>query len=55
MLKQDIKDKDALDIVFKVIDSTDEDYVNEEIDRVRYKEIERVKLLNIIDKERIRR
>ena len=30
MLKQDIKDKDALDIVFKVIDSTDEDYVNEE-------------------------
>ena len=52
MLKQDIKDKDALDIVFKVIDSTDEDYVNEEIDRVRYKEIERVKLLNIIDKEK---
>ena len=52
MLKQDIKDKDALYIVFKVIDSTDEDYVNEEIDRVRYKEIERVKLLNIIDKEK---
>lgn len=52
MLKQDIKDKDALDIVFKVIDSTDEDYINEEIDRVRYKEIERVKLLNISDKEK---
>ena len=52
MLKQDIKDKDALDIVFKVIDSTDEDYVNEEIDRVRYKEIERVKLLNISNKEK---
>ena len=52
MLKQDIKDKDALDIVFKVIDSTDEDYVNEEIDRVRYKEIERVKALNISNKEK---
>lgn len=52
MLKQDIKDKDALDIVFKVIDSTDVDYINEEIDRVRYKEIERVKLLNISDKEK---
>lgn len=52
ILKQDIKDKDALDIVFKVIDSTDEDYINEEIDRVRYREIERVKLLNISDKEK---
>lgn len=52
MLKQDIKDKDALDIIFKVIDSTDEDYVNEEIDRVRYKEIERVKALNISNKEK---
>ena len=52
MLKQDIKDKDALDIVFKVIDSTDEDYVNEEIDRVRYREIERVKALNICNKEK---
>ena len=52
MLKQDIKDKDALDIVFKVIDSTDEDYVNEEIDRVRYREIERVKALNISNKEK---
>lgn len=52
MLKQDIKDKDALDIVFKVIDSTDKDYVNEEIDRVRYKEIERVKALNVSNKEK---
>ena len=52
MLINDIKDKDALDIIFKVIDSTNEDYINKEIDRVRELEINKIKLLNISDNEK---
>ena len=55
MLDSDIKDRDALNIIFKVIHSTDEEYINKEINRVRYKEIERVKSLNISVKEKERK
>lgn len=47
MLKKDIKDKDALDIIFKTLDTTNEEYINKEIKRLKIREIERIKKLNI--------
>ena len=47
MLRKDIKDKFALDLIYKVIDSTNEGYINREIDCVRNKEIKRVSKLKI--------
>ena len=52
MLKNDIKDKDALDIVFKVLDSTNDLYVNKWINKAKLDEIRRVKSLNISDYEK---
>lgn len=51
-LKKDIKDKDALDIVIKTINSTNEEYVNKKIKEACYKEINRVNKLNISIKEK---
>lgn len=51
-LKKDIKDKDALNIVIKTINSTNEEYVNKKIKEVCYKEINRVNKLNISSKEK---
>ena len=52
-LKRDIKDKDALDIIFKVLDSTNDLYVNKWIKKVKLDEIKRVKSLNINDCDKI--
>lgn len=40
MLRKDIKDSFALSLIFKIIDSTDADYVNEKIDFLIYREKE---------------
>ena len=50
MLKRKIKDKKYLDILFKIIDSTDSDYVNESILKLKEKEINYLKNSNLNDK-----
>lgn len=50
MLKRKIKDKKYLDILFKIIDSTDSDYVNESILKLKEKEINCLKNSNLNDK-----
>lgn len=45
-LRRKIKDSDALDIIYKIIDSTNCDYVNERIENVKSLEIDRVRLRN---------
>lgn len=47
ILRVNIKDKNALDILVKIIDSTDEEYVNECIKKIKFNEINRVKNKNI--------
>ena len=49
-LRMKIKDKDALDIIFNIIDSTNCDYVNKEIKRLKEKEISLLNRNNIKDK-----
>lgn len=51
MLKRKIKDKKYLKVLFKIIDSTDEDYVNECIIRLKKKEINYLKNSNLSDKD----
>lgn len=52
MLCNDIKDEDALKIIFKVLDTTNKFYINKYIERVKLNEIKRVKNLKISDKEK---
>ena len=52
LLKRKIKDKDALDILFKIISSTDKDYINREINFLKSKELEKIEKMNISDKMR---
>ncbi len=40
LLKKKIKDKDALDLIFYIIDSTNEEYVNERINYLKVKKID---------------
>lgn len=42
LVRRRIKDKDALDIIDKIIDSTDECYVNEDIEKIKNNEIDKV-------------
>ena len=52
MLKRKIKDKKYLEILFKIIDSTDSDYVNESIIKLKEKEINYLKNSNLNDKDK---
>ena len=47
LLKKKIKDKDALDILFKIIKSTDSGYVNKKIEFLKKKELSKIKNMNI--------
>ena len=51
-LKRDIKDKDALDLIFASLDTSNEEYVNNEILRVKNNEIKRLYKLSLSKKER---
>ena len=42
-LRRKIKDSDALDIIYKIIDSTNCKYINEDIERIKEEEIKKVK------------
>ena len=53
LLRKKIKDKDGLDVIERIIRSTDMDYVNEEIIRLKNKEIEKVKKSRIRNKQKI--
>ncbi len=46
-----ITDPEVYKIVKEIIDSTDKEYVNEDIDKVVHKEIDRISKLNILDKD----
>lgn len=48
MLKKKIKDKDALDIIKKILDSTNHEYVNKEIERIKNQEISHISSKRII-------
>lgn len=52
LLKKKIKDKDALDILFKIISSTDKDYINREINFLKKVELAKIEKMNISDKMR---
>ena len=52
MLERKIKDKKYLDILFKIIDSTDEDYVNECIIKLKEREISYLKNSDLNDKNK---
>ncbi len=52
MLKKNIKDKDALNIIFKVLNTTNDKYINEEIKQDKNKEIKRILSLNISNEEK---
>lgn len=48
-----IKDKKALELIYKIIDSTNESYINESIDFVINNEKNRLNKLNITEKEKL--
>lgn len=50
MLRKRIKDKNALDIVYKIIDSTDSEYINKEIINLKKVYIRKILEMNISDK-----
>ena len=52
MLDKKIKDKKYLEILFKIIDSTDEDYINECIIKLKEREISYLKNSNLNDKNK---
>lgn len=52
IIKRYIKDKDVLNILNNIIDSTDEDYVNNKINKLKDNEINRIINSNIKDKDK---
>ena len=50
-----IKDQDALNIIDKIIDSTDADYINAKIKKLKENEIAKILKLNISEKEKKKR
>lgn len=53
LLVHKIKDKEALKILYDIVDSTDSCYVNERINSLKEKEIQRINNSNSKDKERL--
>lgn len=53
IIKKKIKDKDVLKIIYSIIDSTDYDYINNTINKIKVKEINRTNNLNIKDKDQL--
>lgn len=52
IIRRKIKDKKSLKIIFSIIDSTDADYVNREINKIKNNEINRINGLNISEREK---
>ena len=53
LLLRKIKDKDALDIIYKIVDSTDREYVNMEIKKYKEKEIKLLENSNLKNKYKL--
>ena len=53
MIRNKIKDKDAINIIDRIIDSTDDDYINKKIEKLKLKEIEKINNSSLSDKEKI--
>ena len=53
ILSKKIKDKDALNILYSIIDSTNNNYVNIDIDRLKKKRIAYLEKSNLINKEHL--
>ena len=55
LLKKKIKDKDVIGILIKIINSTDKKYVNNEINKLKEKEILKIKQSDLSDKVKAQR
>ena len=53
IIRTKIKDKDVLNILDSIIDSTDSNYINEEINKLKKKEINRIKSSNNSNKDKL--
>ena len=53
ILSKKIKDKDALNLLFKIIDSTDYNYVNKRIKVLKKQEIDKILNSNCLDKDKL--
>ena len=53
ILKKKIKDKDALNILFNIIDSTNRDYINEEIIKLKESRVKYLKKANLNNKYKL--
>ena len=52
IIRTKIKDRDALSLIDYIIDSTDEEYINKEIIKVKDNEINRIKSSNLSEKDK---
>ena len=55
MIRRKIKDVDAINIIDRIIDSTDMDYINEKIENIKNNEINKIKKSLLSDKEKKKR
>lgn len=53
IISKKIKDKDAINLLYKIIDSTDYSYINKRINDLKNREIEKILNSNKLDKERL--
>lgn len=53
LIRKKIKDKEALKILDDIIDSTDKEYVNKNINEAKKKEIDKIIKLNLSDKDKL--
>lgn len=53
ILKKKIKDKDSLNILFSIIDSTNEEYINKEIVKLKESRIKYLRNSNLLDKNKL--
>lgn len=53
ILKRKIKDKDVINVLYKLIDSTNDTYINKRIDLLKQKEIDKIRKSNLKNKNRI--
>ena len=52
IIRNKIKDKDAINIIDRIIDSTNDDYINKKIEKLKLKEIEKINNSSLSDKEK---
>ena len=55
LIRRKIKDKDALNIIDRIIDSTDADYINKKIELLKINEIKKIEKSNLSFKEKSKR